>query len=200
MKIGVISDIHGNAAALRHALTLLSGVSEIVCLGDAIDEFEFSDEVVGLLRQNGVETITGNHEQVFFSPAGARARSKPGLDSQLLEWLSSRPQRKLLQRGSLELLLVHSTPWDSGHAYIGPSDARLEWFARAGADFVFYGHTHEPVVRKIDNCIVVNPGSLGQARLLGGRLVQSMAIVDLQQRWAEIVVFPEQRRVGEQGL
>ena len=32
------------------------------------------------------------------------------------------------------------------------------------ADIVFIGHTHFPMVRKINNIIVVNPGSVGQPR------------------------------------
>ena len=32
------------------------------------------------------------------------------------------------------------------------------------ADIVFIGHTHLPMVRKIHNIIVVNPGSVGQPR------------------------------------
>jgi len=32
------------------------------------------------------------------------------------------------------------------------------------ADVIFYGHTHIPSLRRIDNQWIVNPGSLGQPR------------------------------------
>ncbi|MBF8285161.1 MAG: hypothetical protein HW378_4076, partial [Anaerolineales bacterium] len=32
------------------------------------------------------------------------------------------------------------------------------------ADFVVVGHTHVPALRRVDNVLFINPGSLGQPR------------------------------------
>jgi len=53
-------------------------VDEVLCLGDCIFEYRFSNEVVALLQQRGAMVIQGNHEEVFFSAAGIRARERPG--------------------------------------------------------------------------------------------------------------------------
>ena len=74
MKIGIVSDIHCNAAGLAQALALMGDVEELICLGDSIYEYRFSNEVVRLLRDRDARVIVGNHEEYFFGPQGARAR------------------------------------------------------------------------------------------------------------------------------
>ncbi len=54
MKIGIVSDVHCNHAGLLQALELLGDADELICLGDSIYEYRFSNEVVRLLRDRGV--------------------------------------------------------------------------------------------------------------------------------------------------
>ncbi|HEY1433623.1 MAG TPA: metallophosphoesterase, partial [Stellaceae bacterium] len=68
MKIGIVSDLHCNHAGLLRALDILKDVDEVVCLGDSIYEYRFSNEVVRLLRDCGAHTILGNHEEGFLGP------------------------------------------------------------------------------------------------------------------------------------
>ena len=44
MKLGIVSDIHCNAAGLRQALALMGDVDDLICLGDSIYEYRFSNE------------------------------------------------------------------------------------------------------------------------------------------------------------
>src|ERR1700736_5478890 len=39
VKLGIVSDIHCNAAGLRAALALMGDVDELICLGDSIWEY-----------------------------------------------------------------------------------------------------------------------------------------------------------------
>ena len=55
-------------------------VDELLCLGDSIYQYRFSNEVVALLRSIGARMILGNHEEVFLSEAGAQAREQDGVD------------------------------------------------------------------------------------------------------------------------
>lgn len=97
MRIGVVSDIHCNAPALKRAINLMGNVDEIFCLGDSIFEYRFSNEVVEILKTSGAHVIQGNHEEAFFSPAGVRARAAPGIDNNLADWLAAQPLRKQLK-------------------------------------------------------------------------------------------------------
>ena len=89
MKLGIVSDIHCNAAGLSRALALMGDVDELICLGD-------SDLRVPLLERGrravagaDAQVIVGNHEEYFFGPQGARARARDGIDPALAEWLAA---------------------------------------------------------------------------------------------------------------
>jgi putative phosphoesterase len=189
MLIGVVSDIHCNAAALLRAMELIGEVDEWVCLGDSIREYRFSNEVVSILRSVGCITLQGNHEEVFYSSAGATSRSSAGGDPELLEWLAQQPSRRMLRREGKEILLVHTTPWPSGGAYVCAHDRDFHRFGETTADIVLYGHTHEPVVARAGRVLVVNPGSTGEARMRHDRLELSCAVLDVGNLDARIIPF-----------
>src|SRR5258708_36710430 len=136
MKLGIVSDIHCNVRGLSQALSLMGDVDELICLGDSIYEYRFSNEVVGLLKEREAQVIVGNHEECFFGPHGARARARPGIEPELAEWLASQPQRRELTIGGKRLLLVHSTPWEPRGTYVTPPSAPLAPLAEAEAGVV----------------------------------------------------------------
>lgn len=179
MKLGIVSDIHANASALRRAFELMGPVDRWICLGDCINQFRFSNEVVRELRDREVCTIWGNHEEVFFSAQGARARAEHWIEPDLLTWLSKQPRRRELQLRGKRVLLVHSTPWESGGAYVPPSSRDFHRFGEAAADIVMYGHTHYPVATRVENTLVINPGSAGEGRPTSRGFVSSCAVLDL---------------------
>ena len=191
MKLGIVSDLHCNIAGLRRALDLIGEVDELICLGDSIWEYRFSNEVVGLLRERGALTILGNHEEGFLGPLGARARAREGIDPAMLRWLAERPHRIELDCGGKSLLAVHSTPWEPRGTYVFPHSAMLDRFAEAGADFVLYGHTHHQLVRRIGRVLVINPGSAGDARDPGNGRQLSCAVLDTASEEVRLIDFAE---------
>ena len=178
MKIGIVSDVHCNKRGLLRALDVIGDVDELICLGDSIYEYRFSNEVVQLLRDRGAHVILGNHEEVFLGPHGARARTADWIDGSLVGGLGERPHRLKLEIGGKKLLMVHSTPWEPRGAYVFPHSALLERFAEADSDFVLYGHTHHQLVRRIGHVLVINPGSAGDARDTGNGRQLSCAVLD----------------------
>jgi putative phosphoesterase len=193
LRLGIVSDIHCNAAGLRRAIELMGDVEELVCLGDSIWEYRFSNEVVALLREHSAHTILGNHEEGFFGPLGERARARPGIDADHFDWLATRPHRIELERDGKRILLVHSTPWEPRGAYVLPGDALLARFAEAEADVVLYGHTPRQVVKRFDGVLVVNPGSTGDARDHHNGRQLSCAILDTASEEARVIDFPDPR-------
>ena len=110
MRIGIVSDIHGNIKALDRALDRMDKVDEIWCPGDAINEYEFSNRVIARLQEIGARYILGNHEEVFLSDAGARAREDESIDAMLLSWMSSRPHFVDKTVNGLRIQMFQSTP------------------------------------------------------------------------------------------
>jgi putative phosphoesterase len=178
VRIGIVSDVHCNERGLLRALEVMGEVDELICLGDSIYEYRFSNEVVRLLRDRGAHVILGNHEEVFLGPHGARARAADWIDASLLGWLAERPPRLQLEMGGKRLLMVHSTPWEPRGAYVFPHSSLLARFAEAAADYVLYGHTHHQLVHRIGNVLVINPGSAGDARDHGNGRQLSCAVLD----------------------
>jgi len=189
LRIGVVSDIHGNAAALSRAIEVMGSVDELLCLGDSISEYRFSNETVALLRDRNVLTIVGNHEERFFGELGARTRTAPWIAPELMSWLAAQPPRRRILRAGRELLLVHSTPWPSDSAYVCAHHGEFSRFGDTSTDIVLYGHTHVPVVRRVKNTLVVNPGSAGEAQEVDGRTELSCAVLDVATLDAEIIRF-----------
>jgi putative phosphoesterase len=192
--VGIVSDIHCNAAGLARALDLMGEIDELICLGDSIYEYRFSNEVVRLLKEREAQVIVGNHEEQFFGPLGARARARDGIDPALAECLAGRPHRRELTIGGKRLLLVHSTPWEPRGTYVHPESALLARFAEAEADFVLYGHTHQQVVRRFGPVLVINPGSTGEARDHRNGFQLSCAVLDAASEEVQVLDFPDPKR------
>jgi len=70
MRVALISDLHGNATALRAALRDIDqvGVDRTVCLGDTATLGASPVEVLGTLRDLGIPCIEGNHDAFLLDP------------------------------------------------------------------------------------------------------------------------------------
>lgn len=178
MKLGIVSDIHGNVAALRRALNVLGGADRIVCLGDAINQYRFCNDTVDLLRARDVLMVTGNHEESFFGSGNERARAAKWIRQDLADWLSRQPGRLDLVLAGRRVLVCHATPWASGWTYVTPNHPDFRRFGDYGADVVLYGHTHRRVAVRAGGALVVNPGSTGE-RSPGPHGALCCAMVDL---------------------
>jgi putative phosphoesterase len=189
VKLGIVSDIHGNLGGLQAALAAMGPVDKLLCLGDSIYQYRFSNEVIALLKALGARMILGNHEEVFLSEAGAQARAQQGVDAGLVAFLAGQPHRRMLTFGRKTVLMIHSTPWEPRGEYIYPHNEKLALFAGAGADFVLYGHTHAEVVRRIGGVVVVNPGSAGEGRYTRDGLTLHCAVLDIGTGEAQVISF-----------
>ncbi len=186
MLVGVVSDIHCNVEGLRAAVAAMGPIDHLICLGDCIYDYRFSNEVVAQLRDYRADVIMGNHEEGFFGPNGERARQAAWIDADHFEWLGARPKRLNLELYGRSILVVHSTPWEPRGEYIYPRHEKLPQFGDAEADFVLYGHTHMPVVKRFGRALVVNPGTAGDPRF--GPMM-SCAVLDLAANDARIIEY-----------
>ena len=176
MRLGIVSDIHCNATALDRAIEQMGDVDELLCAGDACYQYRFSNDVARRLREIGGRYVLGNHEEILLSEEGARAQASPSVERELLEWTRERPQIIRAEIGAKKLLMFHATPWAPYRDYLFPHDPALERLAEEEADFIIYGHTHAPLVRRIGRALIVNPGSAGEFR--GSERTLTYAVLD----------------------
>ena len=194
MRLGIVSDIHCNDRGFAAGLQAMGDVDELRCLGDSIFQDEFSNEVVARLRERAAHIIQGNHEETFFSAAGAPARLAPGIDPELMAFLAAQPVARTVTLDGLRILMVHSTPWEPRGAYVYPHSRALERFGEADADVVMYGHTHTQLVRQVGPVLVVNPGSAGNAQDPGNGRRLSCAVLDTADRSVEVLNYADPGR------
>ena len=185
MKIAVLADIHGNAGALRAALVEARkrGVEHLIVLGDLIGYYYAASDVLEQLREWPFVAIRGNHERMLAEAlkndgAMQTYRERYGsaldlaaatLEPQDIDWLIGLPDRTSVQLGGMALELCHGSPRDPDeYVYPDAKAAVLEACRVAEADFVLMGHTHYPMLATGERPLLLNPGSVGQARDRGG--------------------------------
>jgi putative phosphoesterase len=178
MRVGIVSDIHCNARGLAQALDQMGDVDEVICAGDTIYQYRFSSDVVRMLRERGAHTIQGNHEEVFLSPDGERARSSANVDQRELAWLAERPLDLRVQVNGKSLYVVHGSPWEPRREYLYPHSETLARFEEFDADIVILGHTHYQMVKRVGRTLLINPGSAGESRDSRNGFQLSYAVLD----------------------
>jgi putative phosphoesterase len=193
LRVGIVSDLHCNVEGLDLALQAMGDVDELLCLGDSIFEYRFSNEVIARLKERGAHIIQGNHEEGFMGVTGVRAREREGIDQDLLGFLAEQPHRRYLDLAGRRLLLIHSTPWEPRGEYVHPHSSKLGRFAEADADIVLYGHTHCQVVKRVGSVLVINPGSAGDARDSRNDRQLSCAVLDVVSEEVRVIDYPDPR-------
>lgn len=193
MKVGLIADIHCNLPGLHRALELLSDCAEVLCAGDLLYQYRFSNQVLALLRERSVRAILGNHDKTILYTPAHPLRGSASIDPSCLAYLAGLPSELALPLGGLQVAMFHGSPWDQPDApvahYIYPQDtAHLQRLASVSADVIVLGHTHVPFSTWVGSTLVVNPGSCGEARDRTGWL--SCAVLDTATRRVEFRGFP----------
>jgi len=183
MRIGLISDIHGNYPALEAVLEALQthhAVDEIWCAGDIVGSVGFSRECLQRVLEACTECVYGNHD--------ARVRSEhtyvpkwpihhqehrvvtESLAETHITSLSQLPDLVTRTTGGTTVSLSHADPTDApvdGYPASNYPDKR-KWpriAADVDADIVAVGHTHKQATLECsqfgNDVTIVNPGSVG---------------------------------------
>lgn len=199
MKVGVISDIHGNRVAFREVLADMPSVDRLVCAGDVVGYNPWHADCVDVVRGEAaalpegpwpageVPTVMGNHDRAVagetpftfngMAQAGVE-HAKEQLDDDQLSWLADLPAELLVCDDRVKL--VHGHPDDPDH-YTYPDEFGPELLGEE--ELLVMGHTHHQHHEVYADGIVCNPGSVGQPR--DGNYRAAYAIVDLDDRSVE---------------
>lgn len=174
--IAVISDIHGNAAALDAVLEDIAqrDVDLIVNLGDICSGPLFPEETADRLMRLNFPTVRGNHERQLLErslaemgPSDRFAKKRLRIDQ--LDWIRALPTALSPIPG---VLMLHGSPGsdvsyllesvsESGLRPATPTEV-LERLGHTSVGLVLCGHTHiQRCMHLQDETTVVNPGSVG---------------------------------------
>jgi putative phosphoesterase len=194
LKIGIVSDIHCNIAGLDRALEEMGDVDELICAGDAIYQFRFSNEVVERLRERGARLVLGNHEDTFLGRDGVRARAASWIHADALAYLAEQPYSLTIAASGKRIVVVHASPWEPYNEYIYPNSPSLRRFVEFDAEIVILGHTHYQMAERVGRTLVINPGSAGEPRDPRNDFQLSFAVLDTESDEVRFGSFPDPTR------
>lgn len=210
MKVAVLSDIHANLPALQAVLADCDrrGVERIYHLGDLVGYAPWPNEVVALIREAGIPGIQGNYDSTVANDhphcgcqyddprerdlsAESYGWTVAHTSEETKRWMGRLPFSMTARplgghRGDGPVLrMVHGTPTLNTVYW---REDRTDGFARkmltllgaVAGDLVFFGHTHKPWQRLVDDVLLVNTGSVGRPKDRDPRA--GYALVDLGER------------------
>lgn len=220
MKIAVLSDIHGNIPALQAVTSNLESwqPDQVVVNGDTVNRGPCSHEalrfVINKQEHAGWHLLRGNHED-YLLRCGLPETPQTGPKFEInrfahfaYEQLNGETERiRTMPEGysmnapdGSEFRVVHASMEhnrDGIHQELSDQELRVK-IDPAPAVFVT-GHTHQPLIRKIDQTLVVNTGSVGSPFDLDWRPSYGRFTWDAVAGWnTEIVRVPYDRRRIEQ--
>ncbi|MDZ7724667.1 MAG: metallophosphoesterase family protein [candidate division KSB1 bacterium] len=190
MKYALISDIHGNLAALDRVLQFLDSCEydKLVCLGDIVGYGPDPNACCERIREKADIVLLGNHDQAaigrmdisYFNRYARQAIAWTGLrlQSECRSFLAD----GLVQAEIDDALCVHASPFEpeNWHYVMSRIDA-LQAFQAFSQHTCFVGHSHAPMIAveandtivlqagesldlHPDNRYIINVGSVGQPR------------------------------------
>jgi len=184
-RTAVITDIHGNLAALEAVLEWIDneGIERVYCGGDLVGYGAYPNEVCALIEERGIPTIYGNYDYAIardLDDCGCAYINEHDreLGQQSVAWtLEYTDQRaKGFMRelpfdlrfdvGQVAVHLVHGSPRKVNEYLFEDKPASL-YERLAGAEeaqTLVFGHTHKPWVHEYGGVLFVNCGSVGKPK------------------------------------
>jgi predicted phosphodiesterase len=230
MRVAVISDVHGNLAALDAVLEEIrrAELDAVWCLGDTVGYGPRPNECTALVRERCAIVLGGNHDFVVAGTMEIDSFSAAARDA--AEWTQT-----VLDDASLQFLrgldpvarvegcaLYHGSARDPVWEYVLSDEAAWWTFQATTEPLVLVGHSHVPLTISFDGDSLhggvaddgeevdlsekrwlLNPGSVGQPRQGDPRA--AFLLLDLDARRAtfrrvEYDVERTQTEMREEGL
>jgi len=152
MKVGVLSDIHGEIDNLKKALSNLQSIDcEIICLGDLVSEdSNTNDQCIEVIRNAKIKTVIGQHDETCI-----KVNCPPVINASR-SFLESLPIFDELDN----IYIVHDNPLERGRQGLGmwsrgsyikssiEANVVFEDLETPQEKFQFFlvGHTHVPKI------------------------------------------------------
>lgn len=192
MKVGIVSDIHGNSDALSVVVDQLEAlkIKSLLVAGDTVGYYYNIVLVRQLLSRFQLIEVRGNHEDQILSEdelewreyeskygSGLR-RNRVDLKQDGLDYIRALKHPLTKEVLGRKITIAHGSPWNIGEYLYQDSDqATWKRALELETDVLVLGHTHHQMIRKSNGKLIINPGSVGQNR--SAKSVADWAILDL---------------------
>ncbi|MDN5316487.1 MAG: uncharacterized protein PWR08_611 [Thermoanaerobacterium sp.] len=146
MKIGVISDTHGDYASWERAFNYLRDADLIMHAGDVLYHGPRNEIPSGYNPKKLIGALNDCSIPILIS----RGNCDASVDQMVLN---------IPIQSSYVFAVVENKRFLVQHGDQITESGIQDLISRYKLDYFITGHTHVPVLRKLDNCIIINPGS-----------------------------------------
>lgn len=171
MRLAVVSDIHGNLAALEAVAADIRshGVDCVINLGDSLSGPLLPRQTAQFLMSANWLHVAGNHDRQILELGPNSAESDRFAHDELgadeLRWLATLPSTR---EAAPDVLACHGTPRSDVTCLLEDGERPASaatisgHLANTRAAVILCGHSHVPRSVRSLGSLVVNPGSVGQ--------------------------------------
>jgi putative phosphoesterase len=135
MKVLVMSDTHGDIFNARQAIVSNADIDLVLHLGDF---YRDAVKLSQLFPDIKMEYVCGNCDTGIAAPYA----------------------EKILEIGGKRIFMTHGHKYSVKWSY----DRILAKAEEENADVILFGHTHIAFIDKINNILIINPGSISESR------------------------------------
>ena len=167
MKLGLISDVHGNIVALEKVFEEFRkiGVDKVLCAGDIIGLGPYPEEAVQfLMKQDNIISVRGNHEGYLLDGIPKIIHARPMTEEET-KYLDKMPKIQTIDFAGKKIFMAHYPISKFGIYKEFIKEPSLEQSERlfddVDADICIYGHTHIFSKNKDDKKMYLNLEALG---------------------------------------
>ena len=185
MKFIIISDIHGNATALKECIKEIEQmkIDGIIWCGDYITDFPESHEVIQIVKEYSKKIksyiISGNREQYVIDfdkdkkcnimQKGNLEYTYKSLDENDIEWIKSLPDSVKIELDNGEIIYVsHKCTYE-----------KIE-----NCKYKIFGHSHRQCNFIRDGVKYINPGAVGIP--IDGNVGAEFAILEITENYEKL--------------
>jgi len=180
MRVAILSDIHGNIHALQSVLIDMESlnVSKIMFLGDLVINGPFPLECYKKIQElNPTCWVKGNTDTWYenintgWTPSTKQEEklfklyefAQKYLKDEMLEYIFNHPMKCSMEINDLSILGVHGSPRSLSEGIMKETPLKeLELIAsKVEESIIVSGHSHIPLLKKVDNHTFFNVGSVG---------------------------------------
>lgn len=145
MKIGFLSDTHGNLYWTEKSLEILKDCDKILHLGDVLAPGPRNPITDGYDAKSLGEILKSREDITYIKGNCDADVDEMVLDKEVLV------SNRLIEWGDIKIYATHG--------YEESEEERIAEGLKLGADIVSSGHTHIKVLKNVDEVAVLNPGS-----------------------------------------
>lgn len=165
MKIGVISDTHGNIAAFRRAMEFFDGADLIVHAGDVL----YHPPRMGFSEGYDIPAFADYLNELTIPIVIAQGNCDAQVYEELLQMPVQAPYA-YAQFADIRMVI--------NHGHLLNREDMIDTGRHYKAQYFISGHTHIPVLDNIGDIVLMNPGSPAISKYnVNGRPVPSVGII-----------------------